>query len=142
MNRFVTERPESPPSVARSKLVEEIENYVENSKKKSEMERTELAKEKTGVFSGLYAINPATQKEIPIWISDFVPGAWTSLPARASNQQSVVSIQHSELIIHNLRPLPFPPRKLYTPSPGDGVVNGLPSSRVTRFDIALNATQT
>jgi leucyl-tRNA synthetase len=36
------------------------------------MERTELSKEKTGVFSGLYAINPVTEKEIPIWIADYV----------------------------------------------------------------------
>ncbi|MFA4826664.1 MAG: class I tRNA ligase family protein [Candidatus Shapirobacteria bacterium] len=53
-----------------------VKNYVINAGKKSEMERTELNKEKTGVFSGLYAINPATGKEIPIWISDFVLAAY------------------------------------------------------------------
>jgi len=51
---------------------EEVKKYVNESKKKSEMERTELAKEKTGVFSGLYAINPVTGKEIPVWIADYV----------------------------------------------------------------------
>lgn len=51
---------------------EEIKNYVGETKKKSEMERTELSKEKTGVFSGLYAINPVTEKEIPVWIADYV----------------------------------------------------------------------
>ena len=70
----------------------EIMDYVENSRKKSEMERTELAKEKTGVFSGLYAINPATGKEIPIWISDFVlasygTGAIMSVPAHDSRDE-------------------------------------------------------
>ncbi len=64
----------------------EIENYVMNSRKKSEMERTELSKDKTGVFSGLYAINPYNKKQIPIWISDFVlvsygSGAIMSVPA-------------------------------------------------------------
>jgi len=53
-----------------------VKNYVINAGKKSEMERTEVNKEKTGVFSGLYAINPATGKEIPIWISDFVLAAY------------------------------------------------------------------
>lgn len=66
--------------------IKEIKMYVENARKKSDMERTELAKEKTGVFSGLYAINPVTGKEIPIWISDFVlstygTGAIMSVPA-------------------------------------------------------------
>ena len=49
-----------------------IRNYVNETKKKSEMERTELLKEKTGVFSGLYAINPINGKEIPVWIADYV----------------------------------------------------------------------
>jgi len=65
---------------------EEIEDYVKNARKKSDMERTELNKEKTGVFSGLYAINPVNNKQIPIWISDFVlasygTGAIMSVPA-------------------------------------------------------------
>jgi len=69
-----------------SAKLDKIRNYVEDAKKKSEMERTELAKEKTGVFSGLYALNPASQKEIPIWISDFVlstygTGAIMAVPA-------------------------------------------------------------
>jgi leucyl-tRNA synthetase len=40
--------------------------------KKSDLERTELAKEKTGVFTGAYAINPANSERIPIWIADYV----------------------------------------------------------------------
>lgn len=65
---------------------EEIENYVKNARKKSDMERAELNKEKTGVFSGLYAINPVNDKKIPIWISDFVlasygTGAIMAVPA-------------------------------------------------------------
>ncbi len=39
---------------------------------KSELERTELNKDKTGVFTGAYAINPVNRKKIPIWISDYV----------------------------------------------------------------------
>jgi len=49
-----------------------IVDYIAQARKKSEMERTELSKEKTGVFSGLFAINPINGKEIPIWIADYV----------------------------------------------------------------------
>ena len=60
--------------------------YIENCSKKSDMERTELNKEKTGVFTGAYAINPVNNKLIPIWISDYVlstygTGAIMAVPA-------------------------------------------------------------
>ena len=50
----------------------EVENYKKLAASKSDLERTELNKEKTGVFTGSYAINPVNGKEIPIWISDYV----------------------------------------------------------------------
>lgn len=64
----------------------EIRDYVKNSRKKSDLERTELNKEKTGVFTGLHAINPWNKEKIPVWISDFVlssygSGAVMSVPA-------------------------------------------------------------
>ena len=49
-----------------------VEEYKKLSASKSDLERTELNKEKTGVFTGSYAINPVNGKEIPIWISDYV----------------------------------------------------------------------
>ena len=57
---------------SRNQEIKTVEEYLEKVKGKSEMERTELAKEKTGVFSGLFAINPVSGKEIPIWIADYV----------------------------------------------------------------------
>ncbi len=66
---------------------EELIKYREESAKKSEFERTELVKDKTGVeIKGLRAINPVTGKEIPIWISDYVlmtygTGAIMAVPA-------------------------------------------------------------
>ncbi|WP_020401766.1 leucine--tRNA ligase [Gracilimonas tropica] len=51
---------------------EAIENYKEEAAKKSDLERQELSKEKTGAFTGAYAINPANGKKIPIWIADYV----------------------------------------------------------------------
>src|SRR5437773_7824939 len=49
-----------------------VEGYKAGVSKKSDLERTELAKEKTGVFTGAFAINPANGEQIPIWIADYV----------------------------------------------------------------------
>ena len=57
----------------RIKNIDEVEAYREDVSKKSDFERTELVKEKTGVeLKGLSAINPATGMEIPLWVSDYV----------------------------------------------------------------------
>ena len=63
-----------------------IRHYQEEVAKKSDLERTELAKEKTGVFTGAYAINPVNGGKIPIWIADYVlasygTGAIMAVPA-------------------------------------------------------------
>lgn len=50
----------------------EVKAYQDKVKSKSEMERTELNKDKSGVFTGAYAINPVNKKEVPIWIADYV----------------------------------------------------------------------
>ena len=51
---------------------QDVERYIENAQKKSDLDRGELNKDKTGVFIGAYAINPVNRKEIPIWIADYV----------------------------------------------------------------------
>ncbi len=51
---------------------EAVTNYQDEAAKKSDLERSELSKEKTGVFTGGYAINPANGKEVPVWIADYV----------------------------------------------------------------------
>ncbi|QIL46062.1 leucine--tRNA ligase [Vagococcus coleopterorum] len=63
-----------------------VSAYIDEASKKSELARTDLAKEKTGVFTGAYAINPANGKEMPIWIADYVlstygTGAIMAVPA-------------------------------------------------------------
>ena len=50
----------------------EVQDYKEQAKHKTQLERTELQKEKTGVFTGAYAINPFNNKEIPVYIGDYV----------------------------------------------------------------------
>jgi len=52
----------------------QVEEYVKTAKKKSEMERIAEGKEKTGVFTGLYAINAMNEKKVPVWVTDFVLG--------------------------------------------------------------------
>lgn len=51
---------------------EAVEAYLEQTKHKSDLERTDLAKDKTGVFTGAYAINPVNGEKLPIWIADYV----------------------------------------------------------------------
>ncbi len=63
-----------------------VQQYLEETAHKSDLERTDLAKEKTGVFSGTYAINPVNEERIPIWIADYVlisygTGAIMAVPA-------------------------------------------------------------
>ena len=65
---------------------EAVEQYQAESARKSDLERTDLNKDKTGVFTGAYAINPVNHQEVPIWISDYVlatygTGAIMAVPA-------------------------------------------------------------
>jgi len=83
--------PEHPlaEKLATAQQLVEVKNYIGQAKLKTELERTGLQKEKTGVFTGSYAINPATNEPLPVWISDFVltsygTGAIMSVPAHDS----------------------------------------------------------
>jgi len=63
-----------------------VDNYIEQASKKSDLERTDLAKDKSGVFTGAYAINPINNEKIPVWIADYVlisygSGAIMAVPA-------------------------------------------------------------
>lgn len=65
---------------------EAVEAYVKEVETKSELDRTSLNKDKTGVFTGAYAINPVNGQEIPIWVADYVlssygTGAVMAVPA-------------------------------------------------------------
>ena len=72
--------------IVSSEQREAVEAYRKECATKSDLERTELNKDKTGVFTGAYAINPVNGKKIPIWISDYVlasygTGAIMAVPA-------------------------------------------------------------
>ncbi len=83
--------PEHPlaEKLATAQQLVEVKQYIRQAKLKTELERTGLQKEKSGVFTGSYALNPATGKPLPVWISDFVlisygTGAIMSVPAHDS----------------------------------------------------------
>ncbi len=72
--------------ITTSEQQEQVTAYIKEAEKKTDLDRTELSKEKTGVFTGAYAINPANGKEMPIWIADYVlstygTGAIMAVPA-------------------------------------------------------------
>ncbi|HIS27841.1 MAG TPA: leucine--tRNA ligase [Candidatus Avamphibacillus intestinigallinarum] len=66
--------PEHPlvKEITTAEQKEAVEEYIETVGKKSDLERTDLAKDKTGVFTGAYAINPINNEKLPIWIADYV----------------------------------------------------------------------
>jgi leucyl-tRNA synthetase len=83
--------PEHPlvPSITTPDRLAAVNAYIDEAAAKSDLERTDLAKDKTGVFTGAYAINPVNGARIPIWISDYVlisygTGAIMAVPAHDS----------------------------------------------------------
>ncbi|KAA9302111.1 MULTISPECIES: leucine--tRNA ligase [Aerococcus] len=88
---FCVLSPEHPlvEKITKADQVQAVQAYVEEASHKADLERTDLAKEKTGVFTGAYAINPLSGEEIPIWIADYVlmsygTGAIMAVPAHDS----------------------------------------------------------
>jgi leucyl-tRNA synthetase len=116
-----------------------VREYRERTARKSELERTDLAKEKTGVFTGAFAINPANDEKVPIWIADYVllgygTGAIMAVPA------------HDERDLEFARKFDLPIRQVVQPLggedaigfTGDGMainspaIDGLPSREAIR----------
>lgn len=74
------------PEITTPDQQESVADYIKSTARKSDLERTELSTEKTGVFTGSYAINPVNEKLIPIWVADYVlinygTGAIMAVPA-------------------------------------------------------------
>ncbi len=99
-----------------------VEAYREQASHKSELERTELQKTKTGVFTGAYAINPATHGKIPIWTADYVlagygTGAIMAVPAQDERDWEFAAT-YGLPVVRTVEPPPgFPEDKPYV---GDG----------------------
>ncbi|NCF70873.1 MAG: leucine--tRNA ligase [Chlamydiales bacterium] len=85
---YMVVAPEHPiiEKILQPEYKEQVEAYLDEAKKKSDFQRSELNKDKTGVFTGGYAINPVNQEKIPVWVSDYVlmgygTGAIMAVPA-------------------------------------------------------------
>lgn len=77
---YVVLAPEHPlvKEITTKDQKESVENYINECQRKSDLERTSLNKEKTGVFTGSYAINPVNGKKVPVFIGDYVLGSYGS----------------------------------------------------------------
>ena len=89
--------------ISTSEQKEKINAYIEAAARKSDLERTELAKEKSGVFTGAFAINPVNNKKIPIWIADYVlanygTGAIMAVPAHDERDYEFAKTFNLEII--------------------------------------------
>ncbi len=102
---------------------QQVEEYKEEAARKSELERTELSKEKTGVFTGAYAVNPASKERIPIWIADYVlatygTGAIMAVPGQ-DERDGEFAEKFDLPIIHTVQPPEDFDGKVYT---GEGEI--------------------
>ncbi len=116
-----------------------VREYRERTARKSELERADLSKEKTGVFTGAYAINPANQEKIPIWIADYVlvgygTGAIGGVPAH--DERDLEFAKKFELpIVVVVQPIGDEPAIGFT---GEGIavnspiINGLTSAEAKK----------
>ncbi len=89
--------------ITTSEQKQAVEDYIKQAASKSDLERTELNKDKTGVFTGSYAINPVNGKKIPVWISDYVlvtygTGAIMAVPAHDQRDYEFASKFGIEII--------------------------------------------
>ncbi|MFY9227926.1 MAG: class I tRNA ligase family protein [Candidatus Microsaccharimonas sp.] len=75
---FLVLAPEHPLALelGTGEFTDSLKQYVKDAVKKSEIERTNDTKEKTGVFTGSYAINPANGEKVPVWVADYVLGGY------------------------------------------------------------------
>jgi len=114
----------------------EVENYIKQASLKSEIDRMETEREKTGVFTGSYAINPANSEKIPIWVADYVlpsygTGAIMAVPAH--DERDWQFARKYKLPIIEVIEKPTEAKDAYT---GEGMVinsgayNGLDSATV------------
>jgi len=116
-----------------------VREYRERAALKSELERVDLSKEKTGVFTGAFAINPATNAKIPIWIADYVllgygTGAIGGVPAH--DQRDLEFAKKFDLpIVVVVQPIGNEPAMGFT---GEGIavsspiINGLTSAEAKK----------
>ncbi|MCH2378150.1 MAG: class I tRNA ligase family protein, partial [Pedosphaera sp.] len=117
---------------------EAVKKYCEAAARKSDLERTDLAKEKTGVFTGSCAINPVNQELVPIWIADYVlasygTGAIMAVPAH--DERDLEFAQKFELDVRTVVQAPDGLESVGFTGEGvsvnSGFISGLPTPEAT-----------
>jgi leucyl-tRNA synthetase len=94
-----------------------VEEYRAQTARKSDLERTELSKTKTGVFTGALAINPVNGEEIPIWIADYVLSTYGTGAIMAVPGHDERDFEFAKAFMLPIVPVVLPPRKWLTDSP-------------------------
>ena len=143
---FLVLAPEHPlvNSLTTNNTREKVQAYVAQSLKKSEIERMAETKEKTGVFTGSYAKNPATGEMIPVWVADYVLGGYGTGAIMAVPAHDERDLQFAETFYlpvvqvidrpdSESDPLPYTGEGSLTNS---GVYNGMQSSEVREEIVA------
>lgn len=124
-------------SIVTPEQKEAVEAYRNEANKKSDLERTDLNKNKTGVFTGAYAVNPVTNEDMPIWIADYVLasyGTGSIMAVPAHDDRDFEFAQKYNLLIRPVIEGGDVEKEAYT---GDGVhinsdfINGLDQQEAT-----------
>ncbi len=124
-------------SIVTPEQKEAVEAYRNEANKKSDLERTDLNKNKTGVFTGAYAVNPVTNEDMPIWIADYVLasyGTGSIMAVPAHDDRDFEFAQKYNLLIRPVIEGGDVEKEAYT---GDGVhinsdfINGLDQKEAT-----------
>ncbi len=109
-----------------------VDEYRTKASLKSDLDRTDLAKDKTGVFTGGYAINPVNGEKVPVWIADYVlisygTGAIMAVPAHDERDYEFAKTFGIEI------------KQVVAPAPGSGHVADIDNSAFTETGIAVNS---
>ncbi|GMH19448.1 hypothetical protein Nepgr_021289 [Nepenthes gracilis] len=125
-------------SLVSAKQSKYVEEYREFALRKNDLERTELQKEKIGVFSGGYAKNPANGKSIPIWVADYVLGSYgtgaiMAVPAHDARDHEF-ALKYEIPVCSVVKPYDESCNRLGEPYVGDGIIMNS-SSSTTGLDI-------
>lgn len=122
---FMVLAPEHPlvKQITTDDQTQGVHDYVRSAQAKSEIERQDTNREKTGVFTGAYAINPVSDKKVPIWIADYVlagygTGAIMAVPAHDERDYAFAE-KFGLDIIEVVTPPAEPPSQCYS---GEGVM--------------------
>ncbi|MEJ0021386.1 MAG: leucine--tRNA ligase [Candidatus Doudnabacteria bacterium] len=107
------------PQITTADRKKAVNEYIEKTKAKSELERTALEKVKTGEFTGAFAINPATKEKIPVWIADYVlatygTGAIMAVPAHDERDRQFAEKYDIPIADKPLMPIPEAIKKFGT----------------------------